>query len=138
MNNFTFYSPTKFVFGKDMEAQAGALVKEFGGSKVLLHFGGQSAEKSGLLDRVRESLKAAGVAFVELGGVHPNPLSDKVYEGIELCKKEGIDFILAVGGGSAIDSAKAIGYGVKNSGDVWDFYDYKPVRLKMLNFYLQE
>ena len=81
MNNFTFYSPTKFVFGKDTEAQAGALVKEFGGSKVLLHFGGKSAEKSGLLGRVRDSLKAAGVSFVELGGVHPNPLDDLVYEG---------------------------------------------------------
>ena len=89
MNNFTFYSPTKFVFGKDTENQAGMLVKEFGGSKVLLHFGGKSAEKSGLLGRVRESLKAAGLAFVELGGVHPNPLDDKVYEGIELCKREG-------------------------------------------------
>ena len=124
MNNFTFYSPTKFVFGKDMEAQAGALVKEFGGSKVLLHFGGQSAEKSGLLGRVRESRKAAGLAFVELGGVHPNPLSDKVYEGIELCKREGVDFILAVGGGSVIDSSKAIAMGVCYDGDFWDFYSY--------------
>ncbi len=78
MDNFTFYSPTKFVFGKNTEEQAGALVREFGGSKVLLHFGGKSAEKSGLLERVRESLKAAGLDFVELGGVHPNPLDDLV------------------------------------------------------------
>ena len=78
MENFTFYSPTKFVFGKDTENQAGAMVKEFGGSKVLLHFGGKSAEKSGLLGRVRQSLTAAGVEYVELGGVHPNPLSDLV------------------------------------------------------------
>ena len=124
MNNFTFYSPTKFVFGKDTENQAGALVKEFGGSKVLLHFGGQSAEKSGLLGRVRESLKAAGVAFVELGGVHPNPLDDLVYKGIDLCKREGVDFILAVGGGSVIDSSKAIALGVCYEGDFWDFYSY--------------
>ncbi|MBP5793127.1 MAG: iron-containing alcohol dehydrogenase, partial [Spirochaetaceae bacterium] len=91
--------------------------KEFGGSKVLLHFGGKSAEKSGLLGRVRDSLKAAGVDFVELGGVHPNPLSDLVYQGIELCKKNGVDFILAVGGGSVIDSSKAIAMGVCYDGD---------------------
>ena len=88
------------------------MVKEFGGSKVLLHFGGGSVVKSGLLDRVKNSLKDAGISFVELGGVQPNPRDDKVYEGIELCKKEGVDFILAVGGGSAIDSAKAIAMGV--------------------------
>ena len=127
MNNFTFYSPTKFVFGKDTEAQAGALVKEFGGSKVLLHFGGKSAEKSGLLGRVRESLKGAGVSFVELGGVHPNPLDDLVYEGIDLCKREGVNFILAVGGGSVIDSSKAIAMGVCYDGDLWDFYCGKQV-----------
>ena len=83
MDNFTFYSPTKFVFGKDTESNAGALIKEFGGSKVLLHFGGKSAEKSGLLGRVRVSLKGAGLDFVELGGVHPNPLDELVYEGID-------------------------------------------------------
>ena len=122
MENFTFFSPTKFVFGKDTENQAGSLIKEFGGSKVLLHFGGSSAEKSGLLGRVRNSLKDAGVNFVELGGVHPNPLDDLVYEGIELCKRESVDFILAVGGGSVIDSAKAIAMGVCYDGDFWDFY----------------
>jgi len=122
LDNFTFYSPTKFAFGKGTESQAGSLVKEFGGSKVLLHFGGGSVVKSGLLDRVKNSLKDAGISFVELGGVQPNPRDDKVYEGIELCKKEGVDFILAVGGGSAIDSAKAIAMGVCYDGDFWDFY----------------
>ena len=125
MDNFTFYSPTKFVFGKDTESQCGKLVKEFGGSKVLIHFGGGSVVKSGLLDRVKKSLDEEKIPYVELGGVQPNPRDVKVYEGIELCKKENIDFILAVGGGSVIDSAKAIGYGVANEGDVWDFYDYK-------------
>ena len=125
MENFTFYSPTKFVFGKDMENQAGELVREFGGKKVLLHFGGKSAEKSGLLSRVRQSLKASGIDFVELGGVHPNPLDDLVYEGIELCKKNGVDFVLAVGGGSVIDSSKAIALGVCYDGDFWDFYSNK-------------
>ncbi|MCQ2580448.1 MAG: iron-containing alcohol dehydrogenase, partial [Treponemataceae bacterium] len=109
-------------FGKDAELQAGKLVKEFGGNKVLLHFGGQSAKRSGLLDRVKKSLNAENIPFVELGGVHPNPLSTLVYEGIELCKKEGIDFILAVGGGSVIDSSKAIAMGCCYNGDFWDFY----------------
>lgn len=132
MDNFIFYSPTKFVFGKDTESQAGNMVKEFGGSKVLLHFGGQSAKKSGLLDRVTASLKAAGIAFVELGGVHPNPLDTLVYEGIELCKKENVDFILAVGGGSVIDSAKAIAMGCCYEGDFWDFYSGKAAPKKAL------
>ncbi|MCQ2587846.1 MAG: iron-containing alcohol dehydrogenase [Treponema sp.] len=125
MNNFSFYSPTKFAFGKDTENQAGKLVKEFGGSKVLLHFGGGSVVKSGLLDRVKKSLDSEEIKYVELGGVHPNPLDTKVYEGIELCKKEGVDFILAVGGGSSIDSAKAIALGCCYDGDFWDFYAYK-------------
>lgn len=132
MENFTFYSPTKFVFGKDTENQAGAMVKEFGGSKVLLHFGGKSAEKSGLLGRVRQSLTAASVEYVELGGVHPNPLSDLVYTGIDLCRKNGVDFILAVGGGSVIDSAKAIAMGACYDGDFWDFYSYKVQAKKAL------
>lgn len=122
MNNFTFYGCTKFVFGKDTEKQAGALVKEFGGSKVLLHFGGGSVVKSGLLDRVKKSLEKAKIEYVELGGVHPNPLSDLVYKGIEIVKKENIDFILAVGGGSTIDSSKAIAMGSCYDGDFWDFY----------------
>ncbi len=123
MNNFNFYSPTYFAFGKDKEAEAGALVKRFGGSRVLLHFGGQSAKKSGLLDRVKESLDKEGIYYAELGGVMPNPRSGLVYEGIEICKKENIDFILAVGGGSSIDSAKAIALGAVYDGDFWDFYE---------------
>ena len=125
MLNFEYYTPTKVVFGKDTEKQAGELVKAFGGTKVLVHFGGQSAKKSGLLDRICNSLEEAGLSYVTLGGVVPNPHLSKVYEGIELCKKEGVDFILAVGGGSVIDPGKAIGYGVANEGDVWDFYAKK-------------
>ena len=127
MENFTFYSPTFFVFGKESENQTGEYVKKFGGSKVLIHFGGQSAKKSGLLDRVESSLKKEGISFVELGGVKPNPRSCLVYEGIELCKKEKVDFILAVGGGSTIDSAKAIAAGVVYDGDFWDFYMGNPI-----------
>ena len=127
MENFTFYSPTFFVFGKESENQTGEYVKKFGGSKVLIHFGGQSAKKSGLLDRVESSLKKEGISFVELGGVKPNPRSGLVYEGIELCKREKVDFILAVGGGSTIDSAKAIAAGVVYDGDFWDFYMGKPI-----------
>ena len=122
MLDFTFYSPTKFVFGRDTENQAGAMVKEFGGSNVLIHYGGGSVVRSGLLDRVKASLDASGVKYTELGGVHPNPLSDLVYEGIDICRKQNIDFILAVGGGSAIDSAKAIALGTLYDGDFWDFY----------------
>lgn len=127
MENFTFYSPTFFAFGKDSESQAGDLIKRFGGSKVLIHFGGNSAKRSGLLDRVESSLKGAGIPYVSLGGVKPNPRSGLVYEGIELCKKEKVDFILAVGGGSVIDSAKAIAAGVVYDGDFWDFYMGKPI-----------
>lgn len=123
MNNFNFYSPTYFAFGKDKETEAGALVKRFGGSRVLLHFGGQSAKKSGLLDRVKASLEKENIYYTELGGVMPNPRSGLVYEGIEICKKENIDFILAVGGGSSIDSAKAIALGAVYEGDFWDFYE---------------
>ena len=127
MNNFNFYSPTFFAFGKDKENEAGELVKRFGGSKVLLHYGGGSVKKSGLLDRVIASLKESGVAYAQLGGVMPNPRSGLVYEGIELCRKEKIDFILAVGGGSTIDSAKAIAMGAVYEGDFWDFYAGKAV-----------
>ncbi len=122
MNNFDFYSPTYFAFGKDRENETGKLIKKFGGTKVLVHFGGKSAESSGLLSRVRSSLKSEGLSFIEFGGVKPNPRSGLVYEGIELCRKEKIDFILAAGGGSVIDSAKAIAAGVPYSGDFWDFY----------------
>ena len=125
MENFTFYSPTFFAFGKDTENEAGAYVKRFGGSKVLIHYGGSSAKRSGLLDRVKKSLEKEGLKYVELGGVKPNPRSGLVYEGIDLCKKEGVDFILAVGGGSTIDSSKAIAAGVVYDGDFWDFYSGK-------------
>ena len=124
-NDFTYYAPTKVVFGKGAEAQVGKLVKEQNCKKVLIHYGGGSAKRSGLLDRITDSLEKEGVDYVSLGGVVPNPRLSLVYEGIELCKKEGVDFILAVGGGSVIDSSKAIGYGVANGGDVWDFYDRK-------------
>ena len=127
MENFTFYSPTKFVFGKGTESEAGRLVKAFGGSKVLIHYGGGSVVRSGLLDRVKASLEGEGIPYVELGGVKPNPRSGLVYEGIDLCKKEGVDFVLAVGGGSAIDSSKAIAAGVVYDGDFWDFYCGKPI-----------
>ena len=124
MFNFTYYTPTKVVFGRDTESQTGSLVKELGGTKVLLHYGGGSVVRSGLLDRVKASLNDAGVAYAELGGVVPNPRLSLVRQGIGLVRQEGVDFLLAVGGGSAIDSAKAIGYGAANEGDVWDFYEH--------------
>ncbi|HIW21240.1 MAG TPA: iron-containing alcohol dehydrogenase [Candidatus Dorea intestinavium] len=127
MDNFTFYSPTYFSFGKDTETEVGAYVKKFGGTKVLLHYGGGSVVRSGLLDRVKESLLKEKIAFVALGGVKPNPRDDLVYEGIKICKSEGIDFILAVGGGSTIDSSKAIAAGTLYEGDFWDFYQGKPI-----------
>ena len=122
IKDFNFYAPTRVVFGRNSEKQIAELVAANGGHKVLLHYGGGSAERSGLLGVVRQQLSAAGIAFTELGGVVPNPLLSKVYEGIELCRREGVDFILAVGGGSVIDSSKAIGYGVGYDGDVWDFW----------------
>ena len=122
MENFEFYVPTKVVFGKGAQSRVAELVKEFGGKKVLVHFGGGSVRKSGLLKEIEDSLVNGGIDFVELGGVVPNPLLSKVREGISLCKKENIDFILAVGGGSVIDSSKAIAYGLANDCDVWDLY----------------
>ena len=125
MDNFNFYSPTEFVFGRDRENECGEYVKKYGGSKVLLHYGGSSAVKSGLLGRVKASLDTCGVPYCELGGVQPNPRDTLVYKGIELARKEKVDFILAVGGGSVIDSAKAIAMGVPYEGDFWDFYSGK-------------
>lgn len=119
---FKYFTPTEVIFGKETEAKVGALVQKYGGQKVLLHYGSGSVIRSGLLDRVKKSLEASGIAYVELGGVVPNPHLSKVYEGIELGKKEGVDFILAVGGGSAIDSAKAISYGLADNIDVWDLF----------------
>ena len=127
MQNFTFYSPTYFVFGKDQENKTGKYVRRFGGNKVLLHYGGGSVVRSGLLDRIKASLDKEAISYVELGGVKPNPRSGLVYEGIELCRKEGVDFVLAIGGGSTIDSAKAIAAGVVYDGDFWDFYQGKLV-----------
>ena len=125
MFDFKYYTPTKVLFGKNTEEKVADLIKEFGGKKVLIHYGGGSVIRSGLMKRVTDKLDQAGIAYVMLGGAVPNPHLSLVYQGIELCKKEGVDFLLAVGGGSAIDSAKAIGYGLKNPGDVWDLYDYK-------------
>ena len=127
MDNFIFYAPTYFAFGKDQENNTGSLVKRFGGTRVLLHFGGGSVVKSGLLDRVKKSLEKENITFVELGGVKPNPRSGLVYEGIELCRKEKVDFVLAIGGGSTIDSVKAIAAGTIYEGDFIDFYEGKPV-----------
>lgn len=127
MNNFTFYSPTYFVFGRDEENNAGHYIKRFGGTKALIHYGSGSVVRSGLLQRVKDSLQKENIEFVELGGVKPNPRSSLVYEGIKLCRKENVDFVLAVGGGSTIDSAKAIAAGVLYDGDFWDFYQGKPI-----------
>ena len=127
IKDFNFYAPTRVVFGKNAEMQIGDLVAQQNGHKVLVHYGGGSAERSGLLGVVREQLKSNGIPFVELGGVVPNPLLSKVQEGISLCRREQVDFILAVGGGSVIDSAKAIGYGSLYDGDVWDFWAGKAV-----------
>ena len=127
IKDFNFFAPTRIVFGKNAEMQIGDLVAQQNGHKVLVHYGGGSAERSGLLDVVREQLKSHGILFVELGGVVPNPLLSKVQEGISLCRREQVDFILAVGGGSVIDSAKAIGYGSLYDGDVWDFWAGKAV-----------
>ncbi|MDD4104411.1 MAG: iron-containing alcohol dehydrogenase [Eubacteriales bacterium] len=121
MNNFTFYSPARIVFGRDTQKEIGALIKPHA-KKVLLHYGGGSIKKSGLYDQVVRSLNENGVSFVELGGVVPNPRLSLVHEGIALCKKEQVDLVLAVGGGSVIDSAKAIAMGVYYEGDVWEVY----------------
>lgn len=125
MQDFNYYAPTEVVFGKDAEGRLVEMIRKYGGKKVLLHYGGKSAERSGLLGSVREKLNEAGIPFVELGGVKPNPRLTLVKEGIELCRREGVDFLLAVGGGSVIDSSKAIGYGMKYDGDVWDIYARK-------------
>ncbi|NLT09555.1 MAG: iron-containing alcohol dehydrogenase [Ruminococcus sp.] len=132
MDNFQFWSPTEFVFGKDTENEAGKYVKKHGGSKVLIHYGGNSAVKSGLLDRVKISLAENDITYRVLGGVQPNPRDTLVYDGIQLCRDNDIDFILAVGGGSVIDSAKAIALGVPYEGDFWDFYAGKAEPVKAL------
>jgi alcohol dehydrogenase len=121
MDNFTFVNPTKIIFGKDTEEGVGKEVKPFS-SRALLHYGKESVKKSGLLDRICRALDKEGIQHVELGGVSPNPRLSLVHEGIKICREKKLDFILAVGGGSVIDSAKAIAAGVPYSGDVWDFY----------------
>ena len=122
MKDFNFYAPTEIVFGRQAEEQVAMLVKRYGGSKVLVHFGGKSAKRSGLLDKMTTLLTQAGIEYVMLGGVVPNPRLSLVKEGVQLCREQNVDFILAIGGGSVIDSAKAIGYGVGYQGDTWDFW----------------
>lgn len=125
MDYFKYHAPTDVIFGKNTEAKVGQLCKQYGATKVLVHFGGNSALKSGLIDRICASLTASGLEYKLLGGVVPNPRLSKIKEGVELCKKEHIDFILAVGGGSVIDSSKGIGYGLVNEGELWDYYSGK-------------
>ena len=126
MENFVFQNPTKIIFGKNTETQVGMETRKYA-DRVLLHYGGGSIKKSGLYDRVVAALKDAGVDYIELGGVQPNPRVSLIREGIELCRQHNIRFILAVGGGSVIDSAKGIAVGVPYTGDVWDFYMRKAV-----------
>lgn len=125
MKNFNYYAPTQVAFGRNTESQVAELVKKHGGSKVLIHYGGQSAIRSGLLTKVEQILTEAGIAYVKLGGVKPNPRLSLVRKGIELCKEENVDFLLAVGGGSVIDSCKAISSGRFYQGDVWTLYEHK-------------
>ena len=125
MNSFDFYAPTHFVFGKGRENETGKYVKQFGGTKAMIIYGGRSAKKSGLLDRVLDSIRSCGLEAVEFGGVKPNPRSGLVYEGIELARKENVDFLIAIGGGSVIDTCKAIAMGVPYEGDFWDFFSGK-------------
>ena len=125
MKNFNYYAPTQVAFGRNTESQVAELVKKHGGSKVLIHYGGQSAIRSGLLAKVEQILTEAGIAYVKLGGVKPNPRLSLVRKGIELCKEENVDFLLAVGGGSVIDSCKAISSGRFYQGDVWTLYEHK-------------
>ncbi|MBQ9660789.1 MAG: iron-containing alcohol dehydrogenase [Bacteroidales bacterium] len=127
MVDFKYFTPTEVVFGKDSEQYLASLVRKYGGTKVLIHYGGGSVVRSGLLDQIKGQLDEAGIAWVELGGVVPNPRLSLVYQGIELCRREGVDFLLAVGGGSVIDSAKVIGYGLRYDGDVWDLYEGKHI-----------
>ena len=125
MTNFTFYAPTLFDFGRGTAKDTGALARRFGGTRALLVYGGGSVKKNGAFQAVAASLDEAGIPFFELGGVQPNPRSGKVYEGVELVRREKLDFILAIGGGSSIDTAKAVGIGAPYDGDFWDFFSGK-------------
>ena len=127
IKDFNYYAPTRVVFGRSSEEQLPQLLRQYGAHRVLVHYGGGSAMRSGLLDKVFKLLGEADISYVELGGVVPNPKLSMVYKGIDLCRREQVDFILAVGGGSVIDSSKAIGYGVGYDGDVWDFWEGKTV-----------
>lgn len=122
MKNFVYQLPTKFLFGRGAENEVGREVRALGGTKVLIHYGGGSAVRSGLIDRVKKALDAENIGYVELGGVQPNPRDAMVYKGIALARREGVDFVLAVGGGSSIDSSKAIAHGLQYDGDFWDFF----------------
>ena len=132
MLNFEYYTPTKVVFGKDSEKDVARLVLECSAKKILLHYGSGSIKKTGLLDRIKNILDENDLEYVELGGVKPNPRLSLVYEGIKIGKHNNVDFILAIGGGSVIDSAKAIAYGIKDDGDVWDFFAKKRVATSAL------
>ena len=125
MDNFRIKKPTEYVFGTDAEKAAGDILKKYGATNVLVHYGGGSVVRSGLLDTVKQSISAAGIRFTELGGAQPNPIDSLIYKGIDICKENNIDFVLAVGGGSTIDSSKAIAAGALYDGDFWDFYDGK-------------
>ena len=132
MNDFRFYTPTRYIFGHEAQLKAGEMSSGLLGTKVLLIYGQNSAKKSGLLDQIESSLKDNGVEFIRFGGIKPNPTDVPVYEGIDICKKENITGILAVGGGSVIDSAKAIAAGALYPGDFWDFFSGKTLPEKAL------
>lgn len=132
LNNFNYYTPTKIIFGDNTVCELGKLASSFGAKKILIHYGSERVRKSGLLDECIKSLEKAGILYVVLGGVIPNPRIELVRTGVEIAKKENVDMIIAVGGGSVIDSAKAIAYGAKYDGDVWDFYSKKAVATEAL------
>lgn len=132
MNNFTYWAPTKYVFGRDAENRVGQLACEFGGKKVLLVYGGGSVVRSGLLERVKSALDLSGIEYMEMGGIRPNPTDDRVYEGIDIVRSNDIDMLIAVGGGSVIDTAKGIACGAPYEGDFWDFYCGKKIVDKAL------
>ncbi len=121
MVNFNFRNPTEIIFGKDSEKNLGKKIKQYG-KKVLFHYGSASIKKNGIYNKVKQILDDEKIEYIELGGVRPNPRLSLIKEGIDICRKNDIDFILAVGGGSVIDSAKGIAVGVPYDGDVWDFY----------------
>ena len=132
MKDFNYFAPTEIVFGKQSEEQVASLVKKYGGTKVLVHYGGHSAVKSGLLDKICGLLREGGIDYVSLGGVVPNPRLSLAQQGIELCRKENVDFILAIGGGSVIDSSKCIALGICFDGNVWDIYRGKAMPVSMV------